>query len=36
VAISRAQETAAAAAWIKDSFELLYFVAKTVGSAAKL
>jgi hypothetical protein len=33
-AISRAQ-AAAAAAWKKDGFEFLYFVAKTVGCAAK-
>jgi hypothetical protein len=34
-AISRAQATTAAAVWIKDGFEFLYFVAKNVGSAAK-
>jgi hypothetical protein len=34
-AIRRAQETAAAAAWIKDGFKFLCFVAKTVGSTTK-
>jgi hypothetical protein len=35
VAISRAQATAAAAAWIKDGFKFLCFAAKTIGSAMK-
>jgi hypothetical protein len=34
-AMSRAQATAAAAAWKKDGFEFLCFVAKTIGYAAK-
>jgi hypothetical protein len=33
--MSRAQATAAAAAWKKDFFEFLCFVAKTIGYAAK-
>jgi hypothetical protein len=33
--ISRAQASAAAAAWKKDGFEFLCFAAKTVGCAAK-
>jgi hypothetical protein len=34
-AMSRAQATAAAAAWTKDEFEFLSFAAKNVGFAAK-
>jgi L-cysteine desulfidase len=34
-AISCAQAPAAAAAWKKDGFEFVCFVAKTVGCAAK-
>jgi hypothetical protein len=34
-AISQAQATVAAAAWIKDGLEFLCFAAKTVGSVAK-
>jgi hypothetical protein len=34
-AISHAQATATAAAWIKDGFEFLCFAVKTVGCAAK-
>jgi hypothetical protein len=34
-AISHPQATAAAAAWKKDSFKFLYFVAKTIGFTAK-
>jgi hypothetical protein len=35
VAIGHEQATTTAVAWIKDAFEFLCFVAKTVGSAAK-
>jgi hypothetical protein len=35
VAISRAQATAAAAAWIKDGFKFLCSAAKTIGSTVK-